>query len=121
MIPHPWVAVVLVLGVYRLMRLVGWDDFPPIAKLRDRIVGMTEERRGTGNAQMGVTDEKVQIVRRYRRPVLKHFIGCGFCVGFWIGVVVYVWWLFLPVACLYALAPFALNGAVGLISKNLDK
>lgn len=103
-LPAPWVGVVLALAVYRIVRLVGWDDFPLVAKAR--------------NWATGAEDWDGEIY--FRRELFAHFLGCAFCQGFWWSVIFYVAWLELPTATLYVAAPFALSGAVGLIAKNLD-
>lgn len=134
MIPSAWVSVVLVLATYRVLRLVGWDDFPPVEKARAWITGehwvpdepppdieAPREDRPPPEEPAGKVPDPVRGVRaEYRRPLLAHFLHCPFCVGFWISCAVYVAWLEIPTATLYALAPFALSGAVGLIAKNLD-
>ena len=110
MIPAPWHALVLALAAYRLARLIGWDEFPPVAKLRAWATGQYTSKGPyvDGNHLL------------YRRPLLEHFLTCPFCQGFWTSVIVYLAWRFAPVETLYACAPFALSAAVGLISKNLD-
>lgn len=105
MIPDGLPLLILILGAYRLTRLVGWDEFPLVAKLRDRVTG----KRGVEGG-----------VEYHERPVLEHFLTCPFCVGFWISAAVYVAWLSAPRPTLYAVTPFAISGAVGLIAKNLD-
>lgn len=94
MIPSPWVALILTLGTFRVLRLVAYDTFPPIEKLRQRIVGSVEWR--------------------------IELVNCRFCLSFWIGLIVYLCWRWLPTETLYAAAPSALSGAVGLIAKNWD-
>jgi hypothetical protein len=55
MLPSPWVALVLVFAAYRGTRLLGWDDWPPIYKLRAWAIGehwiplasLVEDRRFT--------------------------------------------------------------------------
>lgn len=111
MIPSPWVAVVLALGVYRICRLIGWDDFPPVRKIRARLTG---ER-----TRVNPVESRDPIVT-YDRPTLEHFLTCPFCLGFWLSVVAYDLWWFEPTWTVRALAPWALSGAVGLIAKNLD-
>lgn len=111
MIPTPWAAVVLALGAYRLTRLIGWDDLPPIARLRARVTGERQHMNSTVNRELITT---------YRRPTLEHFLSCPFCQGFWVSLAAYLVWRFEPTGTLYFLAPFALSAAVGLISKNLD-
>lgn len=112
MIPSPWVALILALGVYRLCRLIGWDEFPPIKKIRQRATGETAYRNPT--------ERRDDEILRYDRPILEHFITCPFCLGFWLSLAAYLAWRFEPTGTLYGLAPFALSGAVGLIAKNLD-
>jgi hypothetical protein len=93
-IPSPWVAVVLTLGTFRLLRLLGWDEFPPVLKAREWLL--------------------------HGRPLLGDLWGCPFCLGWWLSLAVYLLWLWQPTGTLYGAAPFALSGAVGLIAKNLD-
>lgn len=95
----------LVLAAYRLTRLVGWDDFPLVKRIREWL---------TGPPVMAEDDWT------YKRPMLEHFLTCPFCVGFWISLAVYVAWLSVPRPTLYAMTPLAISGAVGLIAKNLD-
>lgn len=106
MIPGGLALVVLILGAYRLTRLIGWDDFPLAVRMR---------RLATGDEW----DDMLELPR-YRRPTLAHLIGCPFCLGFWVSAATYVAWLELPTATFYVLMPFAISGAVGLIAKNLD-
>lgn len=111
MIPTPWIGLILLLGAYRLVRLIGWDDFPPIHRLRARITGETRYTSST---------ESREDIFRYERPLLAHFLACPFCQGFWVSLAVYLCWRFEPTGTIYALAPFALSGAVGLLAKNAD-
>lgn len=119
-LPGPWPAVVILLGTYRLVRLIGWDDLPPILRLRERLTGPTSRVTGSQNSRAGLTSEEPVIVWSFRRPLLAHFLGCAFCQGFWVSLAAYGAWLAWPHYTLYALAPFALSGAVGLIARNLD-
>lgn len=116
MIPTPWVAVILVLGTYRLVRLIGWDDWPYAVRLRHWLGGRSERGTPFGEQLYPQTDPR----GFYKRPMTMKFLTCPFCVGFWLGCIVYVGWLYEPTAVLYVLFPFALNGAVGLLAKNLD-
>jgi len=85
---------VLTLATFRLLRLIGWDEFPPVAIVRERML------KG--------------------RDLLGHLWGCPFCLGFWVSVIVYVLWLWHPTVVMYAAAPFALSAAIGLIAKGWD-
>ena len=109
MIPAPWVSLVLALATYRVVRLIGWDDLPPIQRLRDRATGAQLVGNVNGPSEW-----------RYRRPLLAHFLHCAYCQGFWTGLVVYLAWLGEPSWTLYAAAPFALNGFVGIVARRLD-
>lgn len=113
MTPVPdWLdAVVLALGVYRLTRLLGWDEFPPVAKLRDRLLDKRITRNVTGSTLPEFT---------FGRPVLAAGVQCPYCLGFWVGLAAYALWLVVPTATLYVLVPFALNAVVGIVARNLD-
>lgn len=110
--PAPLVIVVLYLAAFRVTRLIGWDDLPPIARLRARLTGETVYHNSTVSR-----DEPVY---SYRRPLLAHFLGCAYCVGFWICNAVYVAWLLAPTATLYAAVPLALAALVGTHARRLD-
>ncbi len=128
MIPEPWVFVVLVLGIGRLVRLIGWDDLPPIVRIRNWVVGAHQVTNGSTNARMGVTAEVVTVSMQYRRPTLDHFLHCAFCSGAWVSLAAYLVWVAVgsPGATgdsswlWYVMVPFALSGAVGLVAKVLD-
>lgn len=120
MIPHPWPALVLALGTYRVVRLIGWDDLPPVLRLRRWITGEQSQVSASTNTSLGLTNELPQVVYWWKRPTLAHFLGCAYCQGFWVGLAVYGAWIVWPRPSLYALAPFALNGIVGIVARNLD-
>lgn len=120
MIPSPWVGLVLALGVYRIVRLIGWDDFPPVEAARDWVVGAKLVRSGTQAQHAGLTSSPAEMLWVYERPLLNHFLHCPFCQGFWVSVTTYVAWIETPTWTLYVLAAFALSAVVGLIAKNLD-
>lgn len=113
MIPSPWIAVVLALGTYRIVRLIGWDDWPYAVRLRHWLGGRNERNKGE---KVFANDER----GTYMHPTVAKFISCPWCVGFWLSVIVYLAWRFAPTETLYALAPFALSAAVGLIARNWD-
>lgn len=119
-IPPAYVAVVLALAGHRLMRLVGWDDLPPIARAREWLTQTRVETTGSPNARMNLTREQPDTAVVHGRPLLAHFLACSFCAGFWIAVLIYVSWRLEPTWTVTLLAPFALSSVIGLVSKNLD-
>lgn len=96
--------LVLLLASYRVTRLLGQDDLPPLVRLRERL---TRPYMGQDGWEFG-------------RPTLAYFLSCPFCLGWWVSLAVYGAWLSAPRPTLYAMTPFAISGAVGLIAKNLD-
>lgn len=128
MIPQPWLFLLMVLGTYRLVRIIGWDNAPLICKIRNWITGAELATNGSANSRMGLTPEDVISTVVHRRPTLEHFLGCPFCQGFYVSVLVYAGWVAIghPGSTgssswmWYGLVPLALSGAVGLVSKNLD-
>lgn len=120
MIPSPWVGIVLALAVFRLVRLLSYDAFPPFAWARSRILGERVATTGTSATRMGLTNEGVDVTVAYRWPILAELVHCVFCLGLWVAGAVYVLWIFWPTGTLYGAAPFALGGASALIAKNWD-
>lgn len=110
MIPSAYVSVVLAFAVFRLYRLLAYDDFPPVLRLRSWILGeyTSKGQYVEGNHYL------------YRRPLLEKFVHCPFCLGFWLAAVTYVIWIFWPTGTLYGAYAFALSGAVGIITRQLD-
>lgn len=121
MIPSPWVALVVVLAVFRLCRLAGWDEFPPVVRARVWLVGAEVASSASANQRMSITNDAApEEVWTYRRPLLADLLSCAFCLGWWLSLVAYLAWLAEPTWTLYVCAPLALSAAVGLIAKNLD-
>lgn len=128
-VPSPWEFVLLALAAYRLTRLVGWDDFPPIAQARSWLIGeewaydfpMYPVIQDTADIEdIPTVTEPGEGEHRYRRPLLAHLIFCPFCVGFWISLGIYLGWVWGQDWALAVYTPFAVSGVVGLIAKNLD-
>lgn len=120
MIPSPWVSLVLALGTLRVVRICGWDTFPPIVRVRGWLLGTTVSRTGSQNSVNGLTSEQVTATVTYRRPVLAELLECAFCQGWWWSVAAYVAWRLEPSWTVAVLAPFALSMAVGLAARWLD-
>lgn len=140
-IPDAWPAAVLVLGAYRVTRFLGWDDWPPIARVRAWVIGerwvadlpdeplaqlvaMEESDRGL-EAHIELpgktpSSEADAVRPAYDRPTLAHLVQCPFCLGAWVSLATWAAWNVTETWTLWSLAPFALSGAVGLIAKNLD-
>lgn len=112
--PSALVAATLVLATFRVTRLLGWDVFPPVARLRARLLDTRTDRLLTERHPPGKPPTRVG------RETLQVFIECPYCLGFWVGVAVYASWLLWPTGSLYVWAPLALNGAVGIVARMLD-
>lgn len=113
-IPSPWVGVVLALAAFRLTRLVGWDELPPVVAARKWVLG--ESVRAFSRP----AHQPDEYVYAYRRPLLAALVHCPFCLGFWISLATYVAWALEARWTLCVCVPLALSAAVGLIAKNLD-
>lgn len=111
MIPSWSSAIWLALGVCRLVRLIGWDDLPPIVKLRARVTGEVVYRSSV---------EATGDIYRFDRPVLAHFLGCAYCQGFWVSLAAYACWLAEPRWTVAVCVPLALSTLVGTWAKNAD-
>lgn len=98
----------LVLGAYRLTRLVGWDTIT--GGIRKRLTGWDDE----GTHWPGIR-------RSESRATWQKFLHCPWCVGWWVGLLVWASWLIWPHATLVACTPLAINALVGLVTKNLDE
>lgn len=50
----------------------------------------------------------------------EELIGCPYCLGFHVSLVVYLFWIWLPTETLYAVLPFSLNAVVIGIHRALN-
>jgi len=113
-VPSWYGAALLALAAFRITRLVGWDDFPPIRNLRWRLLKTTVDRT--------LTQQEAAANGRYRhgRETLGKFIECPYCLGFWVGLAMFLLWQLWPVGTLVVAFPFALNAVVGTWARMLD-
>lgn len=121
MIPDWLPMLVMVLGVCRLVRVAGWDEHPWVERLREWVVGTEIQNTGSANAHMGLAPMEGGSVVVYRRPTVAKFLGCPWCVGFWLSLAVYLAWRGWPTATVTVMAPLSFSELVGLVSKNLDR
>lgn len=103
MIPSPFVFAVLALAALRMYRLLALDTFPPLARARDRLVGVRYE----------------QAVAEFRRPLLAEWLTCAWCSGLAYAAGIYLLWLWQPDATLACSVPLALSAAVGILQSFL--
>lgn len=120
MIPQPWVALVLILGTFRIVRVIGWDTFPLLEKARAWATGEERVLVGDGNSLTGLSGDRPRVETTHRRPYVAKLLECPWCLGFWISVLAYLAWVFFPTETLYGAAPLALSAAVGLVARWLD-
>jgi hypothetical protein len=102
-------AAVIVLGLAaaRLWRLISQDLI--LAPLRDRLVGV--EKFQVGDAQ----------VQKNLRPRVVEFLGCPWCLGFWISIPAVALYLYAPGDVIaWVVGVLAVSEVVGLIVRNLD-
>jgi hypothetical protein len=120
--PGPWEFVLLALGAFRVCRLLGWDEWPPVARLRAWVIGEHWVPGDPPEVERGKqpSSEVSELRPAYRRPMLAHLVHCPWCLGAYITFAVYGLWLAFPRATLYAMTPLAMSAAVGLTARNLD-
>lgn len=111
-VPGAWETILLALAVFRVARLIGWDDITQ--RLRDwilvkKVVGEVEGRNGE--------TRRVLVARSH---FVAKMINCPWCLGWWVAVAWWAAWLAWPAGALVAATPFAVSALVGLIAKNLD-
>jgi hypothetical protein len=141
--PDWWQFVVLVLGLFRVVRLVGWDDIS--ATPRALVTGLTDKEydfwaKLVWNQQQkdrdpwvdgvpGDADDDRFLLRPgvLRVPVgrfrfkLAQLVRCPWCAGFWVCTAGAAAWWAAPDATLAVATPLALSSVVGLVAKHLDQ
>lgn len=120
MIPGWWQAIVLGLAAFRITRLIGWDDLPPVERARAWVVGRKVAKTGSFNSRAGLTNEHHDDVFEYDRPTLAHALGCAYCSGWWICLAWYVAWRLEASWTLTVAFPLALSSFVGTWARILD-
>jgi hypothetical protein len=106
--PDAIAFVILALGAFRLTRIIGWDTFAPLVRLRVWASGRTLE-----GGEVKVTND--------RRPEwIDQLLECPWCLGWWVSLATaFSWWAW-PTVTLAIALPLALSAVVGLVAKNLD-
>lgn len=103
-----WQFVVVTLGAYRLWRIAARDTITE--PVREAVTGYDDDEAP------GLTDAP----RKTWRIYVSGLVRCPWCLGFWISLAVYGAWLLWPHATFYALTPFAISAALGIVRKTLD-
>ena len=93
-VPDWWSFVILALAVFRLYRLIAEDDI--LDGPRDRLLDKFAEER---------------------LEKLDKLITCPWCLGFWLGVIVWGFWLLSPDWTVGLALPWALSAAVAFVAK----
>ncbi|HEX5029825.1 MAG TPA: DUF1360 domain-containing protein [Candidatus Eisenbacteria bacterium] len=99
-VPDWWSFVLLALASYRLWRLVGVDSITE--PFRDWVTRVDEYHSGRP--------------QNYREK-LDELITCPWCLGFWVSI---GWWLFWVVwhqGAVWVAVPFAIGAVVGYLGK----
>jgi hypothetical protein len=134
--PSPWLFALVALAVYRVVRLIGWDDLT--TGWRAWYGGMSDDEYRRWNHFLN------QITEKGRDPWQENFesasgtihgppfspatwylaklVRCPWCIGFWVSLAAAaVWWLIAGGTIAWIpLVALALSAAVGFLAKNLD-
>lgn len=117
-IPAPYTLVLLALGGFRLVRLIGWDTITEPA--RKWLTGYSDD----GAPSLGEVDYDPAtgdpVGHSKVRVYVSTLVRCPWCVGFWLSLALYGAWLLSPRWVGIAMIPLALSASFGLIAKNLD-
>jgi len=118
----------LALGVFRIVRLIGWDDIT--ARVRaaatmpdadyDSWIGMQHSAEQSGESLDRWLERHNERGPSGFRWWLARLIRCPWCLGVWVALPVWAAWLTWPSGTLGAMTPLAIMSVVGLVAKNLD-
>lgn len=98
-VPDWWSATLLALAAWRTFHLLAHDTI--LDKPRRRLLRLNSSWEKEGDATGEGYREKWAL-----------FLTCPYCLGFWLSLGVYLFWLWQPEATLVACMPFALNAGV---------
>lgn len=113
-------AVILALGGYRIVRLLGWDDFPPVLRLRRWVTGEYQVTSGNLAARQGISGDQPSRGYAYRRPTVGKLLECAWCIGFWVALAVVLCYHWSPSWTVIVLSPFALSTIYAFTARWLD-
>jgi hypothetical protein len=94
-VPDWWSFAIMALAVFRVYRLIAEDDI--LDRPRDWLLDKLEEER---------------------LEKLDKLITCPWCLGWWLSVALWLFWLAAPAWAVGLSLPWALSAAVGLIAKS---
>lgn len=100
-VPDWYEASLLALAAWRLFHLIAFDDV--LNRPRRYVTRLNRTWKQEGDS----TGEQY-------RAGLASFITCGFCMGFYVSLVVWGLWLVFPTETVFVAVPLALNaGLIG--------
>lgn len=124
--------VILGLGLFRLTRLVGWDEITVdprrwLTGIADadynQVAQWVESMKASGHDPWDPNlhkDARVERIISERRYYFAKLVRCPWCIGFWLSVAVWLAWWGEPRVTLFLATPLALSAIVGLVAKNWD-
>lgn len=125
-----WIELaVLALGIFRIVRLVGWDDITARVRAWVTVSDASYDTWIEVQHAAEQRDESFQtFISRSEgttppspfRWWLARLIRCPWCLGVWLTIPVWLCWLSWPDGTVGAMTPLALMAVVGLVAKNLD-
>lgn len=100
-----WLALIVVsLGVWRFWRILSTDSI--LDRPRDFVLGTSALAGGAVY---------------YKRKRLADFLGCAWCLGFWLSLGAFAAWHWWSAGNTVLIAtPLAISALVGLVTAHLD-
>jgi hypothetical protein len=111
-VPEPWAFVLLALGCFRAVRIIGWDSISE--PLRKRMTGYSDDGAPSISDKERARHGKVRVY-------FSTLVRCPWCIGTYVCLGAYGLWLWVPTVVLAVCVPAALGSVVGLAAKNLDE
>lgn len=102
-IPGWWEFVLMTLGAFRVWRLLGVDTVLDLPR-----------RWVTGLGRDWTPDDPVPPSYRWH---LAEWVGCPWCLGFWVALAWWGAWLAYPDWAVGLAVPWALSAAVGIVKE----
>lgn len=105
-VPSPWIALILVMGCYRIWRLLAEDTVLDVP--RKWLVRLPRK-----------WEEGDPLPEEYRLK-LAIFLSCPWCFGWWIVLSVWGLWLLSHHWTAVFMTPWAISAGVGITRHKLD-
>jgi hypothetical protein len=118
--PSWWEFVLLGLAAFRVYRLIARDTVTEPIREAISYPDAAAVSLDDSADRIEVVGEGFPSLPKSWRVYLSTLLRCPWCMGFYVSVAWWIFWLVAPHAALWLATPWAIAAVVALLAKNLD-